>query len=229
MGSFANSVHVRSNNAASVADAIRELLRTEGYEATDEGPARSDKPGLPSQRRALHVSEARDSWVSVLDSDLMGCSLSLAEALSGRLGTHALQVMVNDSDSWHYQLYHAGQALDEFDSAGGEDGEDEEDHEALAGLTGAFAGANAAEVQRVLLDRARQMQQQLQQRMPPELREAQWKWMQTGQITPEQMQEFNQWMRGNAEPAGPTPRLAGRPVHCPRRADGRLGRSPRTR
>ena len=69
------------------------------------------------QIRTLCVAETRDGWVGVLDSDLMGL-LTLAQELSSRLQTHAICVMVNDSDSWHYELFHKGREVDGFDSPG---------------------------------------------------------------------------------------------------------------
>ena len=123
MGSFANSMHIKCDDANKVVAAISDALSREGYEATDEEPSEDGMMlGMPSQLRAMHVAEAHGGWVAVLDSDLMG-AFSLASDLSKHLETHALLVMVNDSDSWMYQLYSDGSPVDEFDSSGGGSGE----------------------------------------------------------------------------------------------------------
>jgi hypothetical protein len=188
MGSFANSLHVKSDNAARVAESIRNLLFADGYEITDEEPPEEALWGMPSSFRALHVSEAREGWVSVLDSDLMQ-SLSLAAALSGELESEAIQVMVNDSDSWHYQLYRAGEHVDEFDSSGGEGFADDD---RAARLLGAMGGGGIEDLQ-AILERARQWQEQMQQTMPPEIREILQRLV-TGRATPEESLKYSQWM-----------------------------------
>lgn len=195
MGSFANSLHVKSDDAATVADALRHILLAEGYQVTDEDLGREARQGFPSALRAVHLSEARNGWVSLLDSAGLE-SFDLAAALSDRLQTHAIQFFVNDSDSWHYQLFHAGRKLDEFNSRpDDEDFEEDGDEEEPSGFGGMLAGGNAADLQRVLQERALQFQQQLMQRMPPEFRQMQQNWLTTGQINPEEMQKYQTWMR----------------------------------
>jgi hypothetical protein len=68
MGSFANSLHVKSEDGAAVADAIRTLLLVQGYEATSEELPREVRQELSNSLRGLHVAQARHGWVSVLDS-----------------------------------------------------------------------------------------------------------------------------------------------------------------
>lgn len=200
MGSFANSVHIKSGRAADVIEAIRTLLLAEGYERTEEEVPEEVLWGMPSPLRAIQVSEAREGWVTVLDSDLMN-SLELAGSLSAALRTHALQILVNDSDSWHYQLYHNGEHVDEFDSSGGE-GFTDEDGDGMAGLFGALGmRADGDEFQNIMA-RARQMAEQVQQAMPPEIRAIQER-MEQQRATPEEIHQYTQWM--NAE----VPRLMG--------------------
>jgi hypothetical protein len=197
MGSFANSLHVKSDDAAAVADAIRSLLLAEGYEATEEELPRNERFGYCGPLRALSVSQAHQGWVSVLDSEMMG-SVPLAAALSGRLKTDALYVLVNDSDSWHYQLFRNGQLLDEFASSGDEDGEGE-DFEDAAELVEQMR-VNTADFQRVLMERALEWQKEVEKRLPPHLRELQEKWKKTGRIPPEEMQQYQQWVRTEMTP-----------------------------
>jgi hypothetical protein len=193
MGSFATSIHVQANDAAAVADALRRVLFAEGYEATDEEPPDGSRTWLPSPIRAIHVSAAHEGWISLLDNEGMG-SQTLAAALSGQLQTHVIHFFVNDSDSWHYQLHHAGKTIDEFNSRTDDD-EFEEDDEDSAGIADMGAKINVADAQRIIQERALQWQQQLQQNMPPHLREMQQRWRTTGRIDPEEMQELNAWMR----------------------------------
>jgi hypothetical protein len=198
MGSFATSLHVKSADATTVADALRHILIAEGYELTDEELGREARQGFSSDLRGVHLSEARDGWVSLLDSAGLE-SFALVAALSDRLQTHTIQFFVNDSDSWHYQLFHAGRKLDEFNSCPDDEDfevdEDFEDAEEPSVLGGMLPGGNAADLQRVIQERALQFQQQLLQRMPPEFRELQQKWLATGQINPEEMQRYQTWMR----------------------------------
>lgn len=194
MGSFATSLHVKANDAAAVAEALRRLLLAEGYEATEEEPERGLWAGTPSPIRAIHVSSAHEGWVSLLDNEAMS-SLNLPAVLSDRLQTHAINFFVNDSDSWHYQLFLAGQKVDEFDSVPDDEEDFDEDDEEPDNVAELGASMNVADAQRMIQERALQWQQQLLQQMPPHLRELQQKWRTTGRIAPEEMQEYNEWMR----------------------------------
>lgn len=193
MGSFATSLHVKANDAAAVADALRNLLFAEGYEATEEEPERGFPMAAPSPLRGLHVSAAHEGWVSLLDSEGLG-GQTLPAALSDRLQTHAIWFFVNDSDSWHYQLFNAGKQIDEFDSVPDDEDFDDDDDES-AGLENLGAIINAADAQRIIQERAMRLQQQLLERMPPHLREIQQKWRTTGRIDPAEFQEYNAWMQ----------------------------------
>jgi hypothetical protein len=193
MGSFANSLHVHSNDAVAVAEAIRATLLAQGYEGTDETPGEEAMWGLPSDLRAIHVSAAKDGWVSVLDSDLMN-SLGLLGELSRRLGTHALHVFVNDSDSWQYQLYHAGRQVDTFDSEGeddfDEDSEDEEDE--AEDSSGGVVGSALSALQQNLPEAYAQFQAKWDEMLTPEMRAIQERWK-SGRATPEEIQEYTRW------------------------------------
>lgn len=190
MGSFANSLHVRSCDAAAVAEAIRTALLAEGYEPTDEEPDEDAMWGGPSALRAVHVSVAREGWVSVLDSDLMN-SMTLTAQLADRLETHTLHFLVNDSDSWHYQLYHAGRKVDAFDSSGDDEdfGQDEEEDDDPISMVQA---GDAARLQEDFLAGFQQFQAKMQEILPPELREIQERWK-TGRATPEEIQKYTLW------------------------------------
>ncbi|MCA9165111.1 MAG: hypothetical protein KDA62_19090 [Planctomycetales bacterium] len=133
MGSFANSLHVRGADTEAVSSAIRRIMQNNGFVTTDEAPSEEAIWGMSSSPRAMHVSEASDGWVTVLDSDLMNMS-DLGLELSRLLETYVILFLVNDSDSWHYQLFYAGGDIDSFDSSGEyvDEGDDEFDDESLA-------------------------------------------------------------------------------------------------
>ncbi|MHB8901113.1 MAG: hypothetical protein ACYC6Y_20380 [Thermoguttaceae bacterium] len=190
MGSFANSLHVRSDDAEAVADQIRQLLGSRGFRAAGDTSTLDCDAGDPSVR-ALQVAEARDGWVGVLDNDLLGL-LSLAQELSSRLQTHAICVMVNDSDSWHYELFHKGKEVDGFDSPGSsplldlnelpEDMLEMPDADELAEAMGTIMGQMPA------------LADLVQALLPPEMQEIQRK-ITDGTATPEQAEQFSRWSR----------------------------------
>ena len=222
MGSFATSLHVKSDHSATVAEALRHTLLAEGYDVTDEELDREMRRGFSPTLRAVHLSQPRDGWVSLLDSNGLH-SLTLAAALSDRLQTHAIQFFVNDSDSWHYQLFYAGRTLDEFNSfSDDEDFEGDEEDEASLGVVP--AGNNAANLLGAFQERALQLQQQLQQRMPPEMCAMQQRWVTTGQINPEEMQQYQAWMRTQLPSLMEQVRelMGGMPGQSPRRPTRRI-------
>jgi hypothetical protein len=137
MGSWANSLHVRHNDAAAVADAIRTIVEEAGYRI-DRRPHRPAAAGVLQGLLTGHGVSGHDSdadvaweqddlsrgvciyqpvngWVGILDS---GDILELAQDLSAQLQTDTLLVMVHDSDSWYYELRRKDHVFDEFDSAG---------------------------------------------------------------------------------------------------------------
>jgi hypothetical protein len=143
MGSWANSLHVKHEDPTIVQNAIRTLLLGQGYReqavqrsklgsvvtalgppdeesSSDdfdadwrEGEGESDDGG-PADR-GICVFRTRPGWVGVLDS---GEVWELGALLSAHLRTDTLSVLVNDSDSWWYQIHRNGTAFDEFDSMG---------------------------------------------------------------------------------------------------------------
>lgn len=193
MGSFATNLHVKANDSASVADTLRHLLLAEGYEITEEEAERAFPMAPPSQLRAIEVSTSRGGWVSLLDSEGLYAQ-NLPAVLSAQLKTHAIQFFVNDSDSWHYQLFYAGQQIDEFDSSPDEE-DFEDDDEGPASMGNSGPAINAAEAQHFVKERTQEIQEQLLQHISPRVREIRQKWMTTGQVTLEEMQEYNAWLQ----------------------------------
>src|SRR5436190_21396161 len=122
MGSFANSLHVKADDAERVARSITEILAERGWRPTDSLPDADALATAPSQLRAMHVSAPHNDWVSVLDTDLMGVH-ALAVSLAERLSTHAIFFLVDDSDSWGYMLANPAGIVTEFETADGQDDE----------------------------------------------------------------------------------------------------------
>ncbi|HZL87395.1 MAG TPA: hypothetical protein VFB96_03380 [Pirellulaceae bacterium] len=192
MGSFANSLHVRSDDLAPVVDAVQTALRGEGFEPTDEELDADARWGMSASLRGIHISEPREGWVAILENDPLS-SVALAADVSKRLGVHAIQFFVNDSDSWHYQLFHRGQQIDSFDSSD-EEGEDWDDEEFGSGES--LVAGGLAQMEQAIRGKAQEFEALLTAGMPPEVRAIHGK-MQTGQVTPPEMQQYMQWM--NAE------------------------------
>jgi len=197
MGSFANSLHVRSDDAEAVAVAVRESLENQGYAATAGESGEVELTGLGTAVRCLRVAEASKGWVGIVDSDLMGM-LTLAQDLSFRLQTHAIGVMVNDSDSWHYELFHRGQQVDGFDSAGAEPLLDLD--ELPAEMLEMPDAGELAKAMESVMEQMPGMAELFQSLLPPDMRELSEK-ITAGTATPEEAAKFSEWTKSLAEEA----------------------------
>ena len=76
---------------------------------------------MTPQERSICVFRSRGGWVGVLDS---GDAWELAPLVSAQLHTDTLLVLVNDSDSWLFDVHRSGLPFDDFDSAGSSGDED---------------------------------------------------------------------------------------------------------
>lgn len=188
MGSFANSLHVRSDDTESVSRGIRQILEKRGFRFADD-PPELDTKSLDPSIRALHVAETQEGWVGVLDSDLMGL-LTLAQELSSRLQTHAICVMVNDSDSWHYELFHKGREVDGFDSPGAPPLLDL--NELPDDMLDMPDADELAEAMEAVMETMPALADLLQSLLPPEMREIQQK-IADGTATSEEADAFSRW------------------------------------
>lgn len=190
MGSFANSVHVKFGDAAAVLDIIEKGMRESGFEATDE-PVEMSFGIMDSPVRGIDVFASHNGWVCVLDSELMACE-ALTVELSKVLATHAMMCMVNDSDSWHFQLYNRGELVSSFNSLAGFKSVDE------AGLSPSnllqFPGKHSQES---LKAAAKEMQQQIANAWPEELRTI-WNRMENGTATEEDIQRYSDLINESA-------------------------------
>ena len=193
MGSWANSVHVRSDDAGAVVEAVREMLTDYGCRPSEEAPSGHELLVSASPLRAIRVSEPHNGWVSLLDSDL-ALGSELAMELADRLSTHALSVFVDDSDSWKYMLFASMDLVDEFDSMSEVDYDDLFDDELDEELLSGMDGAEVAQLQQQIAERAEGFQQRVQDAMPPEVREMAARWESGQAPTPEEMQRYGEWL-----------------------------------
>lgn len=189
MGSFASSLHVRSDDWGAVAAAVKAALRGEGFESTDEPLDADARWGMSASLRGIHISTPREGWVAILENDPLS-SVSLAADVSRRLDTYAIQFFVNDSDSWHYQLFRGGRQIDAFDSSA--DQESEWDEDALD-ERGEFPAGGLAGIEQAILGKAQEFEKLLTAGMPPNVREIHEK-VQAGQATQSEMQQYMQWV-----------------------------------
>src|SRR5262249_35786827 len=97
------------------------------------------------------IYRPRNGWIGILDSVPFA---ELGKDLSARLQTDALDVYVNDSDTWGYVLHRKGKKHDGFDSSGDADGE--EDEKGNAALMAAINRGAEREVERIMLATAPQ-------------------------------------------------------------------------
>ena len=189
MGSFANSLHVKSGSSDAVAASIAAILKGEGWQPTEKVPSRGATWSVSSPLRALQVSAPQNGWVSILDTDFSGAH-ALTPALAERLSAHAIFFLVNDSDSWCYLLAGPDGAVSEFDSA--EDADDDEDSGELV-----EAGAAIAKIQALMSDgtiqqRIHAIQAQMAATAPPEIRAAETR-IRSGQGTAADMHQYQAW------------------------------------
>lgn len=133
MGSFANSLHVRAADVATVVEAVRAVLDVGGYRfVSREAWRRRRHEGDYLEWRSVAVFRPCGGWVGVLDNGDLG---ELAAALSAHLQTDTLHIAVHDSDSWSYEIRRQGWVTDEFDSMG-QDADDPD--EGFLSTIGAF-------------------------------------------------------------------------------------------
>jgi hypothetical protein len=147
-----------------------------GYASTEELLDEMSMQGMGGNLRGIDVSEAHGGWVCVLDSDL-GAILDFTPLLAATLGTAAITVLVNDSDSWCYFLYQEGEQVDAFDSSGALEGVD-----GLIDLESIDPEGFTARVA------------EWQANFPEEIREIQLR-MATGQGQPEDAAKLQNWLQ----------------------------------
>jgi hypothetical protein len=189
MGSFANSLHVKSDSAERVVAEIEKILGPAGWQATEKFPARGFGTGAPGEIRGLRISAPSGGWVSVLDSDLASAE-GLTRSLAEQLSTHAIFCFVNDSDSWSYLLVDPDGATSQFDSEVDEEWGDEDlDEDELGAKLGVLESLTRdGSMQQRMTDLTRQMMAEA----PPDI-QALYAKMQAGQVTAADMQKYQAW------------------------------------
>lgn len=190
MGSFANSLHVRTDRTEVVLAALHDLLRDADWRPTDERPDADEVLGLPDGKRAIQISAAADGWVSLLDSDLAG-ALDLGGALAEKLATTTIFFMVNDSDGWNYRLVDANGKISEFDTLE-EDGDETESGVELEGLGEKLAGLQSLMSGGSLQQQMAEMLNQFEAGVPPEIQEIEAR-SKSGHATQAEMQRLQAW------------------------------------
>jgi len=192
MGSFANSLHVKSENAERVATAIRDILAEQGWQPTTKPLPDDAGLGMSSPIRGLRVSAPAGGWVSVLDSDLGGVH-GLTSALAKKLATHAIFFLVNDSDSWSYVLADPRGGVSEFDTAPEDDDSfDDLSPGAELELAQKINNLRAIAEDGTLHARMEALSQQLLAEAPVEIRELEAK-LRAGNATVAEIQRFQAW------------------------------------
>ena len=192
MGSFANSLHVKSGDPNRVASKLTDILASSGWRPTAATPdKRTDWPG-PSTLRGMHISAPHEGWVTVLDSDLGG-AYSLVGELAQSLESHAICFLVNDSDSWSYRLSDPKGRISEFDSDEEADGDGDEGDLVEA-------GAMIGQLQSLMRDgsvlqRFQEMQARMSEAAPPEIKAAEAR-IKSGQGTAADMRQYQTWATG---------------------------------
>jgi hypothetical protein len=196
MGSYANSLHVKTTDAERVAAGVTDLLTAAGWQRSNKTV--DDRTAWTSQgtRRGVHISAPRDGWVSVLDTDLLGAHESVA-GLAKQLSTHAIFFFVDDSDSWSYLLVDPTGQVSEFESDQGAD--DDKDFDSsdfddgdLVQASGAIAQLQALMRDGSVLQKFQEVQQQVLAGAPPEIRELEAR-LKRGQGTVADMQRYKAW------------------------------------
>jgi hypothetical protein len=196
MGSFAYSLHVKSDDPGRVAATIGQLLAQDGWRAAKAPPAEQAGDADGASRRAFLVSAPVYGWVSILDSDLAG-AYALAPQLAERLKTYSLMCFVNDSDSWSYALHRDDGLADEFDSAGDDTMADDLSEAELAEI-----GQSIQQLASKLSDgtfnrEVLRMNDELLAGAPPEMREI-FARIQQGQASREEVARFRTWEASEA-------------------------------
>lgn len=168
MGSFATSLHVKTEQAAEIATAIEAVMNAAGFVDTNEEPDDEAMAETPPSLRAIRVLENGKGWVGILDSDFTG-SVALAARLSEKLDAWVFHFAVNDSDAWEYDCFRAGELVDKFDSAG-------EDSEitGTVDVTGEFAAmmqhGDLVEMAAQLNERMAEVRRRSDEELPDEIR-----------------------------------------------------------
>ena len=190
MGSFANSLHVKTEDAERVAASLTELLAEAGWRPTQK-TVDARTAGVEDSLRGVQISAPRDGWVSILDTDLMGAH-AVVPRLAKKLATHAIFFFVDDSDSWSYLLADPKGKVSEFESDEGAEEDVDDDGGKIAEATAGIAQLQALMRDSSMLQKFKDMQAQMLASAPADVREAEAR-IESGQGTQEDMQRYQSW------------------------------------
>lgn len=196
MGSFANSILVACDDVTAVADTVRTTLLQDGWSNSEFEPDARD-PMVTTPYRTVQVVGQATDWVGILDSDLVESS-NLAAALSASLNCPVFQFMVNDSDTWHYQLFHQGTQVDQFHGGPAVESYSQfsanaaSDEEAEDGyITGQFGQT---------LEDFQQQTQQLMENAPGDIRQIQQRMLEGENVSSQEAQDYANWISEQLQP-----------------------------
>lgn len=119
MGGYYISIHLKTNNPASINKSITDVFTSAGFRLLSDKPASvvvEDEDTLPDGDNwygVLLSGKSARGWVSVYVDDWADSGL-LAKALSEALGVPALEVWVADDIHWGYTYYENGAVKDRF-------------------------------------------------------------------------------------------------------------------
>jgi len=171
MGSFANSLHVKTSDAERVAATLTEVFAEAGWRPTQKKLELHDTWGGDGPVRGVQISAPREGWVSILDTDLMGVHAAVP-TLAKKLATHAIFFLVDDSDAWSYLLADPKGVVSEFESGEGAGDDEDFDSGNLVETTAAIAKLQELTRDGSMLQKFQEMQAQMLATAPPEVREA---------------------------------------------------------
>ena len=192
MGSFANSLHVKTGDAERVAASLTELFAEAGWRPTQKTLALDDTWGGDGPLRGVQISAPRQGWVSILDTDLMGVHAAVRR-LAKKLSTHAIFFLVDDSDAWSYLLVDPKGVVSEFESGEGTGDDEDFDGGDLVDATAAIAQLQELMRNGSMMQKFQEMQAQILAAAPPEVREAEVR-IKRGQGSAADMRLYQAWV-----------------------------------
>lgn len=100
-------IHLRTSDTGAVQQVVAAAFAAEGF-----FPASTNAASCKESYEVV-VTETAEGWVSVLVDDWPDSGV-LAQGLSARLGTAALELWVSGNVHWGYTLYERGVVIDRF-------------------------------------------------------------------------------------------------------------------
>jgi hypothetical protein len=203
MTGLSSSLHVKGSTPKRVQQAVTELLASEGFQVLNADA--TDVEGADKLiTRGLWIAKAKKGdWVSLFCSDFL-FQQEIGRELSRRLGTHTVNVWINEESSWHYTLFHKGEEIDQFDSTGDQGlledvyADNEELNDDVGDADGELASGpededdlDDSQLQQGL-ERITQLHEKLSHKMPEDVRAIVDR-LNEGKATLGEMRRFDEW------------------------------------